>query len=315
MKSISVVICTHNPREEYLRRTLAALKLQSLPLDQWELLLIDNASIPQLAGRFDLAWHPDARLLREEKLGKLNAWLLGIRSFAGEILLFVDDDNVLAKDYLEKTLDIAREWPFVGAWGGSIIPEFETPLPSWCGAQAWRLTMIDVKEDIWSNLRNDFRTMPVGAGMCVRRNVAERYLRWCTENPFRASLDRAGSGLGGYGDIDLAHCAVDLGLGTGRSSRLRLTHLIPTSRLTLDYFVRHAEGDAISFTMFRAGRGFPIEKPPKPTLIGELRWFIHRVRHRVPHEQYEIEKAHRRGMEKGYQKAMEFIASANANIK
>ena len=44
MISISAIICTHNPRPDYLRRVLDALKAQTLPKEQWELLLIDNAS-------------------------------------------------------------------------------------------------------------------------------------------------------------------------------------------------------------------------------------------------------------------------------
>ena len=38
----SVIICTHNPRSDYLRRVLDALKAQTLLREQWELLLIDN---------------------------------------------------------------------------------------------------------------------------------------------------------------------------------------------------------------------------------------------------------------------------------
>jgi glycosyltransferase involved in cell wall biosynthesis len=309
MKSLSVIICTHNPRANYLQRTLAALQSQTLPLDRWELLLIDNASQPPVADKLDLAWHPHARHLREDKVGKLNAWLLGIKESNAEVLIFVDDDNVLAADYLETALVVAGDWPFVGTWGGSIIPEFESPLPSWCGAEVWRLAIVDVKEDIWSNLKNDFTTMPVGAGMCVRRKVAERYVEWCVSKPVSASLDRSGTGLAGYGDIDLAHCAVDVGLGTGKSKNLRLTHLISSSRLTLDYFKRHAEGDAVSEMMFRAVRGFPIQKPKPMSLVGRLRWFIHRLKNRVPRERFEVQKAHRRGSEKGYKQAMEYLDS------
>jgi len=309
MKRLSVIICTYNPRDDFLRRTLAALRAQTLPLAEWELLLIDNASLSPLAGRIDLAWHPNARHLHEGKIGKLNAWLLGIKESQADILVFVDDDNVLAADYLEQALKIAEEWPFVGAWGGSIVPEFESPLPSWCGPQAWRLTIIDVREDVWSNLKNDFRTMPAGAGMCIRRKVGEGYLEWCARNPHRASLDRSSTGLGGYGDIDLAHCAISAGFGTGRSKRLSLTHLIPTSRLTLDYFVRHAEGDAISLMLFRAGRGYPIQKPKPLSLVGRVKWFFHRWKNRVPREQHEIQMAHQRGLENGYKQAKELLDS------
>jgi hypothetical protein len=304
---ISAIICTHNPREEFLRRTLESLRSQTLPQDQWELLLIDNASPVPLAGRCDISWQPHARHLLENKLGKLNAWLLGMREARADILLFVDDDNVLASDYLEQALVVADQWPFVGAWGGSIIPEYEKPLPDWVGDQVWRLTVVDVKEDIWSNLREGYATIPVGAGLCIRRQVAQKYLERCRLNSVSAKLDRSGKGLAGYGDIDLAHCAIDLGLGTGKSSRLKLTHLIPAGRLTFDYFVRHAESDAASMMLFRASRGLPISKPKPLSLLGQLRWFLHRLTHGVPREQYEIQKAHHRGLEKGWKLAQDYL--------
>ena len=57
---ISVIICTHNPREDYLRRVLKALRAQSLSAEQWELLLIDNASKEPLAAAWDLSCSPAA---------------------------------------------------------------------------------------------------------------------------------------------------------------------------------------------------------------------------------------------------------------
>jgi glycosyltransferase involved in cell wall biosynthesis len=301
MCKISVILCTHNPRDEYLRRVLDGLRVQTLPLDQWELLVIDNASQNQVRDRFTLSWHPSGRHLSEPKLGKLNAWLLGMREAKGDLLVFVDDDNVLANNYLEQALRISQTRPFIGAWAGNIVPECEKPLPAWIGTHVWRLAILEVKEDVWSNLRSDFSTMPVGAGMCIRKEVGKRYVEWCDTNQRSLKLDRTGKGLGGYGDIDLGFCALDIGLGTGLFATLRLTHLIPESRLTLDYFVRHAEGDATSLMIFKTLRGLPIQKPKPVTLVGSIRWFFHRLIHHVPREQYEIAKAHQRGLEKGWQ--------------
>jgi glycosyltransferase involved in cell wall biosynthesis len=304
---ISVIICTHNPREEYLRRVLEGLRAQTLPLPQWELLLIDNSSGKSLAEHFDLSWHPHARHIREDELGLTPARLRGIHESRAEILIFDDDDTVLAPDYLAQALKVAEMWPFVGVWGGNVIPEFEKPLPSWVGDQIWRLTVVELKEDVWSNLREGFITIPAGAGMCVRKNVGLRFVEWCEQKTNQKIMDRTGSLLTGYGDVAIAHCALDLGLGTGKSMCLRLTHLIPAARLTLDYFVRHAEGDAASLLLFRASRGLPIQKPKPATLINSLRWLVHRIIHRIPREQCEIQKAYQRGLQKGYQLAMNQI--------
>ena len=105
MFAISVIICSHNPRPEYLRRTLEALKAQTLPTKDWELLLVDNASKEPLAGRFDLSWHPNARHVRENELGLTTARLRGIREAHSDLLVFVDDDNVLRTiQYLDRSV-------------------------------------------------------------------------------------------------------------------------------------------------------------------------------------------------------------------
>jgi len=297
--TISVIICTYNPREEYLRRTLEGLQKQTLARTEWELLLIDNASEPPLAGRVDLAWHPASRQLQEPTKGKLNAWRLGMREARGEVLTFVDDDNVLAPDYLEQALAVGAAWPFVGAWGGSIIPEFEVPVPAWVGDQIWRLTVVDVRRDVWSNLRDGFATFPVGAGLCIRRRVASRYLEWCSRNKGSNALDRSGKAIWGYGDHDLCQCAMDVGLGTGRSTKLSLTHLVPQSRLTLDYFVRHAEDDATSLLVYLATRGLPFEHYARQGWFSKLVWGLHCLKRRVPWEQRQIHSAHCRGIKRG----------------
>ncbi len=47
---VSVVIPTHNPREDYLARVLDALRAQTLDQSAWELVVVDNNSKPALVG-------------------------------------------------------------------------------------------------------------------------------------------------------------------------------------------------------------------------------------------------------------------------
>ncbi|WP_413167512.1 glycosyltransferase family A protein [Capilliphycus salinus ALCB114379] len=115
---ISVIICTHNPRPDYISRVLEALKYQTLPIEQWELLLVDNASHQLLSSEIDLSWHPNARHVREEKLGLTTARLRGFKEALTELFVFADDDNVLSPDYLKNVLDIFTNYPKLGAWGG-----------------------------------------------------------------------------------------------------------------------------------------------------------------------------------------------------
>lgn len=308
---LSVVICTHNPREDFLQRVILGLKAQTLTDTHWELLLVDNGSKIPIAGWVNLSWHPHARHIHEGELGLTPARLRGIKESAADVLVFVDDDTVLAPDYLAQALVVGEQWPFVGAWGGSVIPEYEVPLPAWVGDQAWRLTDIRVTEDVWSNLRDSFATYPVGAGMCIRRSVANRYVDWCGASQKSSSLDRSGKGLGGYGDMDLCQCAMDIGLGTGRSTRLKLTHLIPKERLTLDYFVRHAEGDAASHLVYRALRGLPYRELARRSWFRSVIWQLSWLVHRQPWERQKLRAAYERGIQKGLKQA-EAIEAARA---
>ena len=167
---ISVVICTHNPRPDFLRRVLDALKGQKLPQEQWELLLVDNASKEALAAGYDLSWHPRARHVREDELGLTAARLRGIKESHGGLLVFVDDDNVLQPDYLTECLTLAKNYPFIGALGGQVIPEYELPPGEDIKPFLHYLLIRKFDEAKWSNLLNFHATSPCGAGMYPSRS-------------------------------------------------------------------------------------------------------------------------------------------------
>jgi glycosyltransferase involved in cell wall biosynthesis len=250
---LSVVICAHNPRRDYLDRALGALRKQTLDKEQWELLLIDNASREPLAPAWDLTWHPQARHVREENLGLTAARLRGIRESRGELLVFVDDDNVVDADYLKTAVDLLQSRPWLGAAGGSCLGEFETPPEDWAKDMLGSLAVREVKKEEWACLPGTkaLDIAPYGAGMIVRRVVALHYAKLATGDSLRCSLDRKGTSLLSAGDTDMALCACALGLAVGRFPQLRLTHLIPAARLEKNYLLRLMEAMAVSVALLR----------------------------------------------------------------
>jgi glycosyltransferase involved in cell wall biosynthesis len=237
----SVIICSHNPRPDYLRRVMDALRQQILPMGKWEFLLIDNASVMSLADEWDLSWHPNARHIREDELGLSPARQRGMREAKTDLLIFVDDDNLLDPNYLHEAVRIKGEWPQLGVWGGSIIPEFEVPPPDHLRPFLSVLALREVTRPRWSNVATCDEAEPWGAGLCVRARVARTYCQVHAQSSLRLG-DRVGNCLLSGGDTEICLVACRLGLGMGLFPTLKVVHLIAGSRLKEDYIVKITEG-------------------------------------------------------------------------
>jgi hypothetical protein len=222
-----------------LRRVLEALDAQTLPKESWELLVIDNASEQRLIERWALSWHPRARHIREEELGLTPARLRGIKESNGNLLVFVDDDNLLAPDYLQTARALLTAHPYLGVIGAGILePEFAVEPTPELTAYLSLLALRQVSEARWSNNANDFCAVPWGAGLCVRRQVAASYQQFVKRLDVVEILDRRGEWLFGDGDVAFSWASVARGQGFGVFPGLQLTHLIPAERLTQRYLLR-----------------------------------------------------------------------------
>jgi len=272
--TLSLAICTHNPKVDVLERTLRSLQKQTLPLDQWELLLVDNASTNNVVETVNLAWHPHARVVQETRIGLTMARLRGIQEAKAELILFVDDDNELAPDYLNNLVQIAAKHSILGVIGaGRIIPEFEESPDPRLLPYTPMLALREVAESYWSNDPKD-GTLPWGAGMAVRREVADRYHAMILADPEKQRLDRAGNTLNSCGDDEFSWVACEMGFGKGIFTELSLVHLIGRSRVQKEYLLRLAEGHAFSRSLLAHLHGRKVHTPmPVPSLgrmLGKL---------------------------------------------
>lgn len=247
---LSVIIPTHNPDEGRLARTLAGLRAQTLPADEWETLIINNAST-----RFPTpAWldeHSPAgtRIINETQLGLSHARRTGFNAAQGEFAVLVDDDNVLAPDYLAEAVTLLNAQPSLGAVGGKSLPEFTHEPPAWTREFFPLLALRDLGSEllIADSLRapganrDEYPAFaPIGAGMVLRRAA---WTAWLEATAAGSGLsDRRGAALTSGGDNDIVLCALRAGWGVAYSPRLSLLHLIPESRLSADYLARLNRG-------------------------------------------------------------------------
>lgn len=267
---VSVIVCSHNPRQDYLEQVLNSLKAQTLPKDKWELLLIDNASKEPISDKWDLSWHPYSRHILEQELGLTHARFRGIEAAVAELLVFVDDDNVLDSDYLEQVLKVSSDFPMLGVWGGSIKGVFEETPPPYIKTRLSLLAIGEVESDSWGTIKGFNSACPPGAGMAIRRDVALKYQSTCQNDPKRCSLDRKGTALTSGGDIDMAWYACEIGYGMGRFKNIRMNHLIGSGRLSIEYFTRLIEGACYSNIFLYHYHKMPPELPSN-TIWGKIR--------------------------------------------
>ena len=274
---VSVVIPTHNPRRDYLERVLEALAGQTLAAEKWELVIVDNASSEMGDGRWEMGGIPNARIVREERLGLTNARLRGFAETKGEIIVLVDDDNVLAPDYLEQAVRIGKEHPQLGTWSGAIELVLEPGSPEPAEKLRHLLCERKVKRAVWSNDRSHFAATPWGAGECIRRKVAEAYADKVAREPRRRQLDLQGKDLVYGGDTDIAYTGCEMGYAMGVFPELKLKHLTPPKRCTEEYLLKNYEAHAYSEVLhgwIETGKIPPQRTDLRGRLGAAVRWMM-----------------------------------------
>jgi glycosyltransferase involved in cell wall biosynthesis len=248
---ISVVLCTYNPVDAVLSRALDAILSQKLDRSAWEFLVVDNNSSPPVSARLGIT-DRSVRVVREPKQGLAAARECGVNNTTGAILVFVDDDNLIAPDYLLNVRTIFTD-PKIGVVSGTVVPEYETPPPAWFREFENGLAVRRPPTDAAyiTNIPSHNEYFPIGAGMSVRREVIESYYQ-SIANGDAYVPGRVGSQLSSGEDLDLDFFAINQGFLIGTVGSLKLRHVIPPDRTTPDYMSRLAVASTRSAAVVNA---------------------------------------------------------------
>jgi glycosyltransferase involved in cell wall biosynthesis len=243
---VSVVIPTYNG-QRFLGRVLAALAAQSVPPDEYEVIVVDNnSSIDLFAGtgtQEALASLAEKRVsfrcVKEPQQGLTYARIRGARTSNAPLICFLDDDNEPAPEYLASGVSALAD-PSVGLLVSRVSAVYEKRPPASIVRRAHLLAVNWAMGDAVVRWAPDCKVCPsIGAGLWVRKSILETI----ASSPRHSLLsDRKGRSLASGGDIEIGIAVGRLGYSRLYVPDLVLRHHIPAERLRSGYFRRLIRG-------------------------------------------------------------------------
>ncbi len=231
---LSIIICTYN-RDKYIYNVLKSIADTDFDKKNYEIILINNNSTDNTKLECNRFGHdfPSVEFYYffEENQGLSYARNRGIKEAKGEILIYVDDDALVNKEYLQAYYDFFENYPNAFAAGGPIIPKYETKQPSWMSYYTKELiTGYLYKGNTVSEFKQ--RRYPGGGNAGYRKTVFDQI------GFFDVKLGRKGNNLVGAEEKDIFDKMTKKGMSYYYIPNAILYHIIPKTKLTKDYFNR-----------------------------------------------------------------------------
>src|SRR5574344_955347 len=239
---ISVILCTYN-RDKYIYNVLQSIALNDYPHTHYEIVLVNNNSTDsteQECQRFH-SDYPDIpfQYCVETQQGLSYARNKGIKSAQGDILVYVDDDAKVNKEYLQTYANFFAQNLQAVAAGGPILPLYESEEPSWMSHYTRQLVTGKL---YLGNRQHEFpkSAFPGGGNAAYRKSVFD------TVGLFNVELGRKGDSLIGAEEKDLFDKMTSHGMHFYYLPNAILYHIIPDRKLTNDYFNRLTRSIGVS---------------------------------------------------------------------
>ncbi|WP_276484058.1 glycosyltransferase [Paraflavitalea pollutisoli] len=232
---VSVIICCYNS-EARIVPTLQHLAAQRTPIDlPWEIVLVDNASTDNTGSFAAGIWQSlgapaSLHVVQEAEPGQQQARKKGVATARYDCIIFCDDDNWLAKDYVAVAYEVMNSIDNIGAAGGSNEPTSDADTwPDWFDSYRDKYalgTPASATGDI------SHRGFILGAGLITRRHLFQEMY-----HPRYPSLlgGRQGATLSTGDDFEYCKRLLLRGHQLYYDERLSLQHFIPQERLTIPY--------------------------------------------------------------------------------
>jgi glycosyltransferase involved in cell wall biosynthesis len=232
-----VVICTFN-RAGLLAESLNHLVTQDFPANQFEILVIDNASTDQTAAVTADYIHkfPNIRIkyVYEATPGLSHARNRGLREAVGEFVAFIDDDGLAVPEWLTE-ITLTFQTCRADAVGGEVTLLFREKPPYWLTHRfhGWLSVFHPAQATPYSISRSPF---PVGCNFAFRRDVLLEL------GEFDPKLGRKGTNLLAGEETALFVTMLQAGKKLFIAPKASVRHIVERDRMTLRYFLRIQKG-------------------------------------------------------------------------
>ena len=247
MIQLSVIIPTKN-RVASLERTLKSIVSQTLDKSVFEVIVVDNGSTDttkELSNQYSSVFE-NFKYVYEEKAGLHYGRHTGMRSASGAILTYADDDIEAFPSWLEAILHSFKN-PQVDLVGGKNIPLFEGNPPQWL-LEMWNFRHPEGKYlgylsilDFGDEAKFIEPYFILGFKFSVRKDTLIAAKGFHPDGMPSEQLI-----LRGDGESYISKFVEESGKKAYYNPAASVKHIIPASRMTVDYFQRRAYAQGIS---------------------------------------------------------------------
>ncbi len=269
---ISVAIPVYNGAErlpKILDKLFSQTGVENL---NWEIIIVDNNSSDNtklvIENYQKISNYPySLRYFLETQQGAAFARLRAVREAKGELVAFLDDDNLPESDWLITAYDFGFEYPNAGAWSGQIHGDYEVKPPkNFEKIQAFLAIREHGNQPLL--FEPDNLILPPAAALVVRKQV------WCENVPKTPILSGKLPGMFVQGDdyepLLYIHHA---GWQIWYNPAMHTYHQIPHWRLEKDYLLTLARGCGLCICQLRFINAKNWQKPILffRTILGNFR--------------------------------------------
>ncbi|NER29288.1 MAG: glycosyltransferase family 2 protein [Symploca sp. SIO1C4] len=260
MVDFTVAIPTYNG-ESRLPKVLDKLRSQvNTESFSWEIIVVDNNSkdnTAKVVEEYQANW-PDVYPLKycqETQQGLAFARQRAIDEAQGDFVGFVDDDLLLAPEWVAAAYSFGKEYPQAGAYGGQVHGEFEVQPPENFNRIKSFLAIRErgSKPHLY---QPEKLSMPPGGGLVVRKQA------WCEHVPRNLTLIGRVNGIMLAGeDYEALLHIYKAGWEIWYSPEMHSYHQIPRRRLEKDYLMSLCRGAGLCICHLRLLNSTGWQKP------------------------------------------------------